>query len=105
MPKVRPRSAFIAPCVPTRALKPPTGPEWVHEIKHDGYRPQVKRAGDVVRLFTRKGYDWSDRYPAIAVTAKKLRAQSFTLDGEACVCGRRNERLETRSHRHNPGGS
>jgi bifunctional non-homologous end joining protein LigD len=87
MPKVRPRSAFVAPCIPTRALKPPAGPEWVHEIKHDGYRLQVRRDGDVVRLFTRKGYDWSDRYPAIAVTAMKLRAQSFTLDGEACVCG------------------
>jgi bifunctional non-homologous end joining protein LigD len=87
MPKVRPRSPFVAPCIPTRALKPPAGPEWVHEIKHDGYRLQVRRDGDVVRLFTRKGYDWSDRYPAIAVTAMKLRAQSFTLDGEACVCG------------------
>ena len=59
----------------------------MHEIKHDGYRLQVRRDGDVVRLFTRKGYDWSSRYPAIAVTATKLRAQSFTLDGEACVCG------------------
>jgi bifunctional non-homologous end joining protein LigD len=87
MPKVRPRSAFVAPCIPTRALKPPAGREWVHEIKHDGYRLQVRRDGDVVRLFTRKGYDWSDRYPAIATTAVKLRAQSFTLDGEACVCG------------------
>jgi ATP-dependent DNA ligase len=87
MLKVRPRSAFVAPCIPTRALKPPAGPEWVHEIKHDGYRLQVRRDGDVVRLFTRKGYDWSDRYPAIAATAMKLRAQSFTLDGEACVCG------------------
>ena len=87
MPKVRPRSAFVAPCIPTRALKPPAGREWVHEIKHDGYRLQVRLDGDVVRLFTRKGYDWSDRYPAIAVTATKLRARSFTLDGEACVCG------------------
>jgi bifunctional non-homologous end joining protein LigD len=87
MPKVRPRSPFVAPCIPTRALKPPAGPEWVHEIKHDGYRLQVRRDGDVVRLFTRKGYDWSDRYPAIALTAMKLRAQSFALDGEACVCG------------------
>jgi bifunctional non-homologous end joining protein LigD len=87
MPKVRPRSPFVAPCIPTRALKPPAGPEWVHEIKHDGYRLQVRRDGDVVRLFTRKGYDWSDRYPAIAVTAMKLRATSFTLDGEAVVCG------------------
>jgi bifunctional non-homologous end joining protein LigD len=87
MPNVRPRSVFVAPCIPTRALKPPAGPEWVHEIKHDGYRLQVRRAGDKVRLFTRRGYDWSDRYPAIAATAMKLRAQSFTLDGEACVCG------------------
>jgi bifunctional non-homologous end joining protein LigD len=40
-----------------------------------------------VRLFTRRGYDWSGRYPAIAGTATKLRARSFTLDGEAVVCG------------------
>jgi hypothetical protein len=65
MLKVRPRSAFVAPCIPTRALKPPAGPEWVHEIKHDGYRLQVRRDGDVVRLFTRKGYDWSDRYSGL----------------------------------------
>jgi ATP-dependent DNA ligase len=38
-------------------------------------------------LFTRRGYDWSDRYPAIAVTATLLRGKSFTLDGEAVVCG------------------
>jgi bifunctional non-homologous end joining protein LigD len=59
----------------------------VHEIKHDGYRLQVRREGDTVRLFTRRGYDWSGRYPAIAVTAAKLRARAFTLDGEAVVCG------------------
>jgi bifunctional non-homologous end joining protein LigD len=60
---------------------------WVHEIKHDGYRLQVRRAGDQVRLFTRRGYGWSGRYPAIAVTATLLRARWFTLDGEAVVCG------------------
>jgi bifunctional non-homologous end joining protein LigD len=59
----------------------------VHEIKHDGYRLQVRREGDTVRLFTRRGYDWSARYPAIAATAARLRASSFTLDGEAVVCG------------------
>ena len=67
--------------------KPPAGPDWVHEIKHDGYRLQVRREGDAVRLFTRRGYDWSGRYPSIAVTATLLRARSFTLDGEAVVCG------------------
>ena len=52
----------------------------MHEIKHDGYRLQVRREGDTVRLFTRRGYDWSGRYPSIAVTAMLLRARSFTLD-------------------------
>jgi bifunctional non-homologous end joining protein LigD len=70
-----------------RALKPPAGPDWVHEIEHGGYRLKVQRDGDVVRLFTRRGYDWSARYPAIVVTAMQLRATSFTLDGEAVVCG------------------
>jgi bifunctional non-homologous end joining protein LigD len=65
----------------------PVGPEWIHEIKHDGYRLQVRRDGDAVRLFTRRGYDWTTRYPAIAGTAAELSARSFTLDGEAVVCG------------------
>jgi bifunctional non-homologous end joining protein LigD len=78
---------FVAPCIPTLAHKPPSGPDWVHEIKHDGYRLIVRRDGKAVRLFTRRGYDWPDRYPAIAATAAKLRAKSFTLDGEAAVSG------------------
>jgi bifunctional non-homologous end joining protein LigD len=83
-----PRSdGYIPPCIPTRAAKPPAGPDCVHEIKHDGYRLQVRREGDVVRLFTQNGHDWSARYPAISVTATLLRARSFTLDGEAVVCG------------------
>src|SRR5215467_11916885 len=80
-------SGFVPPCIPLRASKPPAGPDWVHEIKHDGYRLIVRRDGDTVRLFTRRGYDWSGRYPAIARAAAKLRARSFTIDGEAAVCG------------------
>jgi ATP dependent DNA ligase domain len=57
----------------------PSGPNWVHEVKHDGYRLIVRRDGDTVRLFTRRGYDWSERYPAIA-RAAKLRGRSFTID-------------------------
>jgi bifunctional non-homologous end joining protein LigD len=86
MVTVRP-NGFVEPCIPTRALKPPAGSDWVHEIKHDGYRLIVRRDGDSVRLFTRRGYDWSSRYPAIARAAAKLRAKSFTIDGEAAVCG------------------
>jgi bifunctional non-homologous end joining protein LigD len=61
-------------------------PDWVHEVKHDGYRLIVRWDGETVRLFTRRGYDWTGRYPAIASAAAKIRAQSFTLDGEAVVC-------------------
>jgi ATP dependent DNA ligase domain len=78
---------FVDPCIPSRAPKPPSGPDWVHEVKHDGYRLIVRRDGDTVRLFTRRGYNWTDRYPAIAAVAAKLKARSFTLDGEAVVAG------------------
>jgi bifunctional non-homologous end joining protein LigD len=84
--RILPRG-FVEPCIPTLAAKPPAGPGWVHEIKHDGYRLIVRRDGETVRLFTRRGYDWTDRYPAIATAAAKARAKSFTLDGEAVVCG------------------
>jgi bifunctional non-homologous end joining protein LigD len=47
----------------------------------------VRRAGDEVRLFTRNGYDWTDRFPAIAAAAEQLKADSFTIDGEAVVIG------------------
>jgi bifunctional non-homologous end joining protein LigD len=78
---------FVDPCIPSRAPKPPSGPDWVHEVKHDGYRLIVRRDGETVRLFTRRGHDWTDRYPAIAAAAAKLKARSFTLDGEAVVAG------------------
>jgi bifunctional non-homologous end joining protein LigD len=78
---------FVDPCIPTIAPKPPAGADWAHEIKHDGYRLIVRRDGKAVRLFTRRGHDWTDRYPAIAAAAAMLRAKSFTLDGEAVVTG------------------
>jgi bifunctional non-homologous end joining protein LigD len=77
---------FVAP-IPALAAQPPSGPDWAHEVKHDGYRLIVRRDGKAVRLFTRRGHDWTDRYPAIAAAAEKLRARSFTLDGEAVVSG------------------
>jgi ATP-dependent DNA ligase len=93
---------FIEPCIPTRVSKPPVGPQWIHEIKHDGYRLIVRKVGDRVRLFTRRGYDWTDRYPLIAGAAAKLRASSAVLDGEAVCCddaGVANfERLHSRAH-------
>jgi bifunctional non-homologous end joining protein LigD len=91
---------FVHPCAPIRAAKPPVGPGWVHEIKHDGYRLIVRRDGSTVRLFTRNGYDWTERYPAIAAAATKLLAKSFTLDGEAVVCGPDGMAVFDALHRH-----
>ena len=51
------------PCIPTRSTVVPSGSEWVHEIKHDGYRIIEHKMGDRVQLLSRNGYDWTDRYP------------------------------------------
>jgi bifunctional non-homologous end joining protein LigD len=80
-------SGFIAACISTRAYRVPFGPGWMHEVKNDDYRLQVRRDGEIVLLFTRRGYDWSGRYPAVARTAAALRCTSFTIDAEAVVCG------------------
>jgi bifunctional non-homologous end joining protein LigD len=73
------------PCIPTRGTQVPSGPDWFHEIKHDGYRMIVQREGKRVRLLTRRGYDWSDRYPLITQAALRLRKASFVIDGEAVI--------------------
>ena len=48
-------------CIPTKSTSIPGGPEWLHEIKYDGYRLRLERDGDRVRLITKGGYDWSKR--------------------------------------------
>jgi bifunctional non-homologous end joining protein LigD len=68
-------------------MKAPSGPEWIHEIKHDGYRLIGVRRGNRVRLFTRRGYDWTNRFPKISEALMSLKAESVTIDGEAVICG------------------
>ena len=74
-------------CIPTRGTKAPSAPNWLHEIKYDGYRLRVERNGDRVRLITRNGYDWTDRYPWIVESALKNRTKQFVIDGEAVILG------------------
>ena len=80
-------AGFVVPAQPIKASKPPSGADWVHEIKHDGYRLIVRRDGPIVRLYTRNAYDWTVRLPAIAAAAARIRAKMFTIDGEAVVLG------------------
>jgi bifunctional non-homologous end joining protein LigD len=79
-------SGYVEPCLPTLSSTPPEGPQWIHEIKHDGYRLIVLKQDDRVRLFTRRGYDWTDRYPLIREAVAGLPARSVTIDGEAVYC-------------------
>jgi hypothetical protein len=74
-------------CLPTRGIKVPGGPEWLHEIKMDGYRLRVERNGDRVRLITRGGYDWTRRFPWIVEAALKNKQKQFIIDGEAVILG------------------
>ena len=77
---------FIEPCLPTGSRTAPIGPQWVYEIKHDGFRFICWRAGDRVRVFSRQGIDWTDRVPLIADALQALRVKSVVVDGEGVVC-------------------
>ena len=83
--RLRP-SGLIEPCLPRPAQKPPAGPGWIHEIKHDGFRIIARRDGNGVRLITRNGHDFSDRFPFIKLAVAALPAKSCVVDGEAIVC-------------------
>jgi bifunctional non-homologous end joining protein LigD len=81
------RPGLIEPCIPTRATRPPVGPQWIHEIKHDGYRLIARKRDDRVRLFTRHGFDRTLRNPWIVHSARRLPVSRFLIDGEVVVCG------------------
>jgi bifunctional non-homologous end joining protein LigD len=76
---------FVEPCLARLESAPPDGPDWVHEIKFDGYRMQARLDRGAVKLSTRKGLDWTDRFPDIADAVARLPAQTALLDGEIVV--------------------
>jgi bifunctional non-homologous end joining protein LigD len=78
---------WIAPCIATLVPTAPSGPDWLHEIKHDGYRTISVIDHGRVNLFTRRGHDWSARMPGIADSLAALRIRSAVIDGEAIVAG------------------
>ena len=83
--RVTTRLRFIEPQLPSLVDQPPEGKHWIHEIKHDGYRCQVLVERGQARVFTRNGFDWTDRYPSFVRAASKLRCKSAIIDGEAIV--------------------
>jgi bifunctional non-homologous end joining protein LigD len=73
---------FIRPCIPTIAKAIPRGDDWLHEPKLDGYRFQIVKDGPVVRLYSRRGYDWTKRLASLAGTLAGIRCTSAVIDGE-----------------------
>jgi bifunctional non-homologous end joining protein LigD len=92
------------PCLPRRADAPPIGSGWIHEIKHDGFRISARRQGARVRLFTRNGYDFTDRFPKIVAAVAALSVRSCVVDGEAIVVDQEGlsvfDMLRYRHHDH-----
>src|SRR5258705_6286447 len=79
------KAAFVEPCLPSPSVKPPSGPGWIHEIKHDGYRMMVRKDSDGVSIITRNGHHWTDRYPSIVTAASLLKVKSCLIDGEVVI--------------------
>jgi bifunctional non-homologous end joining protein LigD len=80
-----PMPGFIEPALASPVEKVPSGVRWIHEIKFDGYRVQVHLANEAVRVFTRRGSDWTKRFRKVANDACDIKASSAIIDGEVVV--------------------
>jgi bifunctional non-homologous end joining protein LigD len=74
---------FIAPCLPTKTDRLPSGSQWLHEIKHDGFRIIARKSDGQVGLYSRPGNDLTRRFPLIVETLARLRSRSCIVDGES----------------------
>jgi bifunctional non-homologous end joining protein LigD len=79
-------AGFIAPCLPIKTGQLPSGRQWLHEIKHDGFRIIARKKGPQVRLYSRPGNDLTHPFPLIVETLIRLRSRSCIIDGEAVAC-------------------
>src|SRR3982074_906963 len=80
-----PFPGFVEPQLATPVDKVPSGHRWIHEVKFDGYRVQVHLRDAVVKVFTRRGNDWTIRFRKIAADAFHINAGSAIIDGEVVV--------------------
>jgi DNA ligase D-like protein (predicted ligase) len=75
---------FVPPQLSQPVEKPPSGPQWLHEIKLDGYRMAARIDNGRVQLLTRTGLNWTHKYPSAATALANLDVQTAYLDGELC---------------------
>ncbi len=81
----RPPPGFVEPQLATLANTPPEGPDWLFELKHDGYRAQLALGAGQARIYTRSGLDWSERFPELITAGLTLGLEGALLDGEIVV--------------------
>jgi bifunctional non-homologous end joining protein LigD len=74
---------FIEPCQPVLSAIVPSGSDWIHELKHNGWRILARKDSDRVRLWSRNGRNWTDSFPGIVAALTALPVRSCILDGEA----------------------
>ena len=79
-----PLPAFIPPQLSQPVEKPPSGPQWVHEIKLDGFRMAARTDNGRVQLLTRTGLDWTGKYPSAIAALANVTAKTAYIDGELC---------------------
>jgi ATP-dependent DNA ligase len=101
--RTRPRLGIVEPCLPSPAKSPPSGPGWLHEIKHNGFRILARRGPVGVRLITRNANDFTDRFPFIATAVAELPVKSCLIDGEAVVCDEKGLAVFDLIRRHDAG--
>jgi len=77
-----PLARFVKPCLATLVARVPDDSRWEHEIKFDGYRIQARLDRGNVKLMTRKGLDWTRKFPSVAKAVGKLRTKTALIDGE-----------------------
>lgn len=82
---VLPMPRFRRPQLATLAAKPPSGENWLHEIKFDGYRIMAAMAAGKSKLYTRSSLDWTDRLSELPQAIAQLPARSALIDGEVVV--------------------
>jgi bifunctional non-homologous end joining protein LigD len=79
------RPGFIRPCEPAPIDRPPAGPGWLHEVKHEGFRIVACKQGERIQVWTRRGADFTDRFARFADAVRGLTVDEALIDGEAVV--------------------
>ena len=94
--------SFIAPQLATLVKEPPSGDEWLHELKFDGYRMLCHIVRDKVRFCSRNGKDWTKKFPNLTLATKALPTNSAIIDGEVVIFERdgRSRHPATITRRH-----